>query len=200
MNLLNPECPRMGQGRPMGEVKGDLHFVRNQLCPKADPSWFRPFHPHDQDCFLSNWLSHAPSFSSLTSLFMYPSLLMSYKLNVHLSFSWTVPLSRIDRAVTKSWEVEEAWDIKQQATGWGDALSLGQTPWLSLQNDIFQVLWLLKDVAKLSKVRHPPSTAYLAHTGAGASGERREISVCWHWLSPYPMATITIQVVASSGG
>lgn len=49
-----------------------------------------------------------PGLSSLTSLFMYPSLLMSYKLNVHLSFSWTVPLSKIDRAVTKSWQMKEA--------------------------------------------------------------------------------------------
>lgn len=84
----------------------------SSVCPKADPSSLGHLPPHDWA--VSHFMRcrpvapHTLGLSPLTSLFMYPSLLMSYKLNVHLSFSWTVPLSRIDRAVTKSWEVEEA--------------------------------------------------------------------------------------------
>lgn len=71
---------------------------------------------------------HALGLSSLTSLFMYPSLLMSYKLNVHLSFSWTVPLSKIDRAVTKSWEGEEAWVTLTTKPSGGGSSVFGSNP------------------------------------------------------------------------
>lgn len=37
-----------------------------------------------------------------TSLVIYPSLLISYRLNAQLSFSWTEPRRRIERPITKS--------------------------------------------------------------------------------------------------
>ena len=49
-----------------------------------------------------------------TSLLMWPSLLMSYRLKVHSSFSLTEPRSRVDRAVTKSWGGEEERERKER--------------------------------------------------------------------------------------
>lgn len=71
--------------------------------------------PHDRQHFLWKvtvrwWQSqtHACIKESMTSrlthtsLVMYPSLLMSYRLKAHLSFSVTEPRSRTERPITKS--------------------------------------------------------------------------------------------------
>jgi hypothetical protein len=46
-----------------------------------------------------------------TSLVMQPSLLISYRLKAHWSFSVSEPLSSTDRPITKSWRGEEVEQV-----------------------------------------------------------------------------------------
>lgn len=135
VNLLNPFLSAWEQGRvrQLGRSRG-----LSSVC--QEPTLWAPKQSsHSNNFFLTmevvSYLirclccgCHALGLSSLTSLFMYPSLLMSYKLNVHLSFSWTVPLSKIDRAVTKSWEGEEAWVTLTTKPSGGGSSVFGSNP------------------------------------------------------------------------
>lgn len=135
---------------------------------------------------------------------------MSYKLKVHLSFSWTVPLSKMDRAVTKSWEVEEAWETsttKPSGHGVG-RLCHWVRLWLQLQNGISRVLCPKKDVAKLSEEHlpfHSYPTPLWGRSPSRKGGAQRVLTPAGTGsqhplLSPYPMAAIFVQVAAQNVG
>lgn len=134
-----------------------------------------------------------PGLSSLTSLFMYPSLLMSYKLNVHLSFSWTVPLSKIDRAVTKSWQMKEALMTLTTKPWGGRKLCL----WVRLYDCFYIVVSPMSSVPWRtwpSSAKVPPFHS-LPCPILGGQSVLEEESMCWHlqtqvnrllWHCPIP--------------
>lgn len=82
------------------------HQFQNHICHFLEhrkPSYEKIISPALKYVSNKNWeLSHDISLLARTSLVIYPSLLMSYRLKAQLSFSWIVPRRRIERPITKS--------------------------------------------------------------------------------------------------
>lgn len=98
-NIWETSISKLGHNEQKGFVPQATTVIKT---PALKSPWYKRW---IYDTTFHGWKAH-------TSLVIYPSLLISYRLKAQLSFSWIVPRRRIERPITKSCsENKTNWEL-----------------------------------------------------------------------------------------